>query len=112
MSIATNNSSSQQMGCIAKALDVLGDKWTPLIIKELTACPQSFSELEKGLVGISPRTLSHRMNKLHQEKIVEKKIYCEHPPRYSYCLTPKGADLQDIISSMANWSAKHRQDGC
>jgi DNA-binding HxlR family transcriptional regulator len=100
------------MGCIAKALSILGDKWTPLLIKELTACPQHFSELEKSLEGISPRTLSQRLTKLYEEGIVEKHMYCEHPPRYSYFLTDKGTDLQEILGSMADWSAKYREDVC
>jgi DNA-binding HxlR family transcriptional regulator len=98
----------QQTDCIAKALDILGDKWTPLLIKELTLCPQTFSELEQQLEGISPRTLSQRLNKLVDEKIVDKRLYCERPPRYSYQLSPKGTDLQTILQDMARWSAKYK----
>ena len=98
----------QKAGCIAKALDILGDKWTPLLIRELTLCPQTFSDLEKLLVGISPRTLSQRLSRLVDEDIVDKRMYCEHPPRYSYQLTPKGRDLQTILQDMARWSAKHK----
>ncbi|HPR10294.1 MAG TPA: helix-turn-helix domain-containing protein [Candidatus Saccharibacteria bacterium] len=95
-------------GCIAKALQILGDKWTPLLIRELTLCPQTFSDLEKLLIGISPRTLSQRLNMLVQEDIVDKRLYCEHPPRYSYQLSPKGRDLQTILQDMAQWSAKYK----
>ena len=112
MSLATINESAVKFGCIAKALTILGDKWTPLLIKELTVCPQHFSDLEKALVGISPRTLSQRLNKLHQQGIVAKHLYCERPPRFSYYLTETGTDLQQIIGSMADWSAKYREDVC
>ena len=112
MSANTLSSTTPKMGCIAKALTILGDKWTPLLIKELTECPQHFSDLEKSLTGISPRTLSQRLNKLVDEGIVKKHLYCEHPPRYSYYLTKKGTDLQDILSNMAEWSAKYREDIC
>lgn len=112
MSTNTLNVSAPKVGCIAKALTILGDKWSPLLIKELTDSPQHFSELEKALIGISPRTLSQRLNKLYEEGIVEKHLYCEHPPRYSYYLTDKGSDLQDIIANMASWSAKYREDAC
>lgn len=97
----------QKAGCIAKALSILGDKWTPLLIRELTLCPQTFSDLEKLLVGISPRTLSQRLNMLVEEGIVDKNMYCEHPPRYSYQLSPKGRDLQSILQDMARWSTKY-----
>ncbi len=98
----------QKAGCIAKALDILGDKWTPLLIRELTLCPQNFSDLEKLLVGISPRTLSQRLTMLVEQDIVDKRMYCEHPPRYSYQLTAKGRDLQTILQDMARWSAKYK----
>jgi DNA-binding HxlR family transcriptional regulator len=110
--VTLNNPSKQKTGCIAKALSILGDKWSPLLIKELTTCPQTFSDLEKVLVGISPRTLSQRLNKLVDEDIVEKRLYCERPPRYSYSLTTKGSDLQVILQDMAKWSAKYKSDRC
>lgn len=97
----------QKTGCIAKALCILGDKWTPLLIRELTLSPQTFSDLEKLLAGISPRTLSQRLNMLVEQDIVDKRLYCEHPPRYSYQLTKKGQDLQTILQDMALWSTKY-----
>ncbi|MCU0667068.1 MAG: helix-turn-helix transcriptional regulator [Patescibacteria group bacterium] len=109
---ALKKSINQKTGCIAKALAILGDKWSPLLIKELTTCPQTFSELEKILVGISPRTLSQRLNKLVDEDIVVKSLYCERPPRYSYSLTTKGSDLQVILQDMAKWSSKYKSDRC
>lgn len=108
MITATTPQELQKAGCIANALGILGDKWTPLLIRELTLCPQNFSDLEKLLVGISPRTLSQRLNKLVQQDIVDKQLYCEHPPRYSYRLTNKGKDLQAILQDMAVWSAKYK----
>lgn len=98
---------TKEPACILHALSVLGDKWTPLLVRELTRCPQTFSDLEKALEGISPRTLSQRLNKLVEDDIVTKSIYCEHPPRYNYSLTVKGADLQSILNDMAAWSQKY-----
>lgn len=108
MTTTTPIKQQHKTGCILKALEVLGDKWTPLLIRELTECPQGFSDLEKLLTGISPRTLSQRLNKLVDEDIVDKRLYCEHPPRYHYALTAKGADLQNIIKDMASWSQKYK----
>lgn len=101
------NQNYSEAGCIASALSVLGDKWTPLLVKELTVCPKKFSDLEKSLIGISPRTLSQRLDKLERNYIVAKNIYCEHPPRYQYALTKKGSDLQNILNDMAKWSEKY-----
>ena len=99
---------SESKECIEVALCILGDKWTPLLIKELTYCPQKFSDLEKTLAGISPRTLSQRLNKLVDYKIIVKQEYCQHPPRYTYKLTEKGADLRNILTKMAEWGDKYQ----
>ena len=93
--------------CIAGALLILGDKWTALIIREMTSCPQKFSNLEKNLKGISPRTLSQRLDKLIDHKIINKRIYCEKPPRYDYYLTKKGQDLKIILEDMVSWSDQY-----
>lgn len=93
--------------CILHALDIFGDKWTPLLVHEMTRCPQTFSDLEGALDNISPRTLSQRLNKLVEEGIVAKNMYCEHPPRYNYSLTAKGSDLQNILKDMAAWGRKY-----
>ncbi len=94
-------------GCIECTLSIIGDKWTPLIIRDLTVAGSSFCQLEKSLIGISPRTLSQRLNKLEEEDIINKSLYCEHPPRYRYELTKKGKELQIVIQQMANWGSRY-----
>jgi DNA-binding HxlR family transcriptional regulator len=94
-------------GCIKSALAIVGDKWTPLILSELTECPVSFSDLENRLDSISPRTLSQRLDMLQKEEIIKKQQYCEHPPRYKYQLTEKGRELKSVLQAMANWGNKY-----
>ena len=94
-------------GCIEKAVAIFGDKWSGPLVRELTECPKTFSELESTLPGISPRTLSQRLSKLEQEHILRKELYCEHPPRYKYNLTPKGSELKNILHHMAVWGSKY-----
>jgi DNA-binding HxlR family transcriptional regulator len=94
-------------GCMQEALKILGDKWTALILMELSSSSSTFSQLEVALSGISPRTLSQRLNKLESEDIVSKNCYCEHPPRYQYQITQKGKDLQSVLKKMADWGAKY-----
>lgn len=93
-------------GCIQSALAIVGDKWTPLILRDLHTAPQTFSDLETSL-QLSPRTLSQRLVKLEAEKIVAKRLYCPHPPRYEYYLTDKGRELLTIIRAMADWGERH-----
>jgi DNA-binding HxlR family transcriptional regulator len=102
-----NSLSDSKLGCINSALTILGDKWSPLLIKELTSGAKTFGDLEESLSGISPRTLSHRLEKLIHYQIVEKHCYCDHPPRYAYGLSIKGSELEGILRSMADWGARH-----
>lgn len=94
-------------GCLQHTLHILGDKWTALIIRDLTSQPAKFGDLEVSLRGISPRTLSQRLAMLEIEDIVVKRLYCEHPPRYQYELTSKGLGLQEILVKMAEWGETH-----
>lgn len=97
----------QRPGCMQAALKILGDKWTALILLELSESQATFSQLEVSLEGISPRTLSQRLNKLETEQIIARHQYCEKPPRYHYQLTQKGKDLQSVLKKMADWGAKY-----
>lgn len=99
-----------QSGCIAKSLKIIGDKWTGLIIRDLTSGAKRFSELEHSLTGISPRTLSQRLDVLELHQIISKKSYAEAPPRVEYALTVKGEELIPILKCMAEWGAKHSVD--
>jgi DNA-binding HxlR family transcriptional regulator len=94
-------------GCITAALHILGDKWSGLIIRELiTAGPRRFSELEQTLVGISPRTLSQRLDMLAACGILTKAT-TGTSSRVVYSLTPKGEDLTPILRAMIAWGDKY-----
>jgi DNA-binding HxlR family transcriptional regulator len=94
-------------GCIQSALSIIGDQWTGLLVRELTECPKTFSELQNALTGISPRTLSQRLDKLSHEQIIEKDLYCPRPPRYKYRLTQKGSELKEVIQKMSEWGERY-----
>lgn len=98
--------------CLKTTLEIIGDKWTGLIMGELIISNNTFSGLETALPNISPRTLSQRLDKLQESAIVEKRQYCEKPPRYKYVLTEKGAELQEVLSKMAEWGAKYHSVEC
>lgn len=96
-----------QEGCISKTLNAIGDKWTPLILREIAEGSQRFSVLEKNLDGISPRTLSQRLDHLVHEGVLTKKAYRQIPPKIEYSLTDKGHDLIPILRQMAKWGLKY-----
>lgn len=98
---------SSDTSCLQNTVEILGDKWTALIIYSLISGPQTFSDLEIGLAGISPRTLSQRLTRLVQENIITKDLYCERPPRYQYVLTEKGTELHKVLKNMHDWGAKY-----
>lgn len=93
--------------CVAAAVSIFGDKWTPLLIRALLGTTLRFSQLQEKTGGINPRTLSERLLKLEEEGIIKKVMYSEVPPRTEYSLTPKGEDLVPILQSMADWGEKY-----
>lgn len=94
-------------GCIAAAMEIVGNKWTALILRDLFSGPKRFCELEKSVGSINPRTLSQRLDDLENHGIVTRQSFAEVPPRTEYTLTPKGRDLQPILKQMAAWGTKY-----
>ena len=88
---------------IENTLQVIGSKWAVLIIRELMEGTRRFSELEKSLTGISPRTLSLRLASMEESGIVLRKVYPEVPPRVEYTLSPLGKTLEPVLKTMNSW---------
>jgi DNA-binding HxlR family transcriptional regulator len=85
---------------VAATSDLIGSKWTSLIVHDLSEGPRRFTQLEHACPGISPRTLSERLHMLELEGIVLRASYPESPPRVEYELTGKGVALLPIIEAM------------
>jgi len=88
-------------GCIAAAMEVVGKKWTALILRDLMEGPKHFCELERTIDNITPRILSQRLDELQSQGILVLN------PDSCYALTPKGNDLMPIIKQMASWGTKY-----
>ncbi len=101
-----------KIGCIATAMEIIGNKWTALILRDLFTGSKRFCELEKSVGTINPRTLSQRLDDLEEHGIITKKAYAEVPPRIEYTLTPKGRDLQPILEQMAAWGTRYYDGSC
>lgn len=97
-------------GCLSSCLEVLGNKWTALILRDLTTGPKRFTELERSLERISPRSLSQRLDALEKHCIVTKKQFAESPPRIEYTLTAKGQDFIPVLKQMADWGTKYYEE--
>jgi DNA-binding HxlR family transcriptional regulator len=85
---------------VAATAEIIGAKWTALLVHDLSEGARRFSELEHSCAGISPRTLSERLHALEDEGVVERRSYAESPPRVEYELTDKGQALLPIIAEM------------
>jgi DNA-binding HxlR family transcriptional regulator len=95
------------VGCVAAAMDIIGNKWTALLLRDLASGSKRFSELQKSIEGINPRTLSQRLDELERCQIITKASYAEVPPRIEYTLTPKGQDLVPVLRQMAQWGERY-----
>lgn len=88
---------------VAKTLKVIGSKWTMLLLHNLFEGKKRFGELQRALPGISPKTLSQRLQELEQEGIITKKVYAEIPLHVEYNLTEKGESLSGVFKSLEKW---------
>ena len=87
---------------IARTVDLLGDHWTPLVVREAFYGIRRFDEFQQEL-GIARNTLTDRLRHLVDERILEKRLYETEPPRYDYVLTEKGRDLFAVLAAMSAW---------
>ena len=95
---------------VAACAEIIGAKWTAILVHDMSEGARRFSELEHSCAGISPRTLSERLRWLEQEGVVERHSYPESPPRVEYELTEKGGALLPIIAEMRRFG--HEYLGC
>lgn len=88
------------------SLYMIGDKWTFLIIRELVRAKGKmlrYSEIKKGIDKISDKMLSQNLKRLEDEKLIEKKVFAQVPPRVEYSLTELGQTLTLVIRALFDW---------
>lgn len=93
---------------IARSLDVIGDRWTILILRDLVReGPRKFQDFERSLRRISPNTLSERLKRLEEAGIVARRFYEQHPPRAEYVLSEAGEELRPVLKALFQWGQRH-----
>jgi DNA-binding HxlR family transcriptional regulator len=103
--------SFERMSCsVAQCLEVIGEWWTMLIVRDLFLGVRRFDELQERL-GIARNVLAQRLAKLVEAEVIEKRAYQENPPRYDYVLTDKGRDLWPVLTAMRQWGDRHAAPG-
>ncbi|MCW5850075.1 MAG: helix-turn-helix transcriptional regulator [Anaerolineae bacterium] len=90
---------------VTKAAEILGERWTPLIVRNLLLRPHRFNELERGLPGISRSLLVQRLNHLERAGIVERKQTASGRSG-EYCMTQAGRELEGVVNALAEWGAR------
>jgi DNA-binding HxlR family transcriptional regulator len=107
----THTESASSFGCpVARTAQLMGNKWTPLIVRDLATGQRRFSELERSLIGISPKTLSERLKRLEEAEVVDRQCFAEVPPRVEYSLTEKGYALIPVIEQMRSFGTRWLPD--
>lgn len=92
-----------EMACsIARTLDVIGEPWSPLILRDVYVGINRFDQLQSDL-GISRKVLAQRLSWLAEQEVIERREYMSQPPRYEYVLTTKGQELCDLLLVMVRW---------
>jgi len=92
-------------------LELVGQRWTILILQELLRGHHRFAELQEQVEGIAPNLLSDRVKVLEENEEVERKVYRDHTPRAEDHRTQKGHELGIVAGALAVWGAKHLSDG-
>ena len=94
---------------LAKSLEVIGERWSLLIVRDVMNGNRRFSGIQESL-GVARNVLSARLQRLIDEEILERRAYQESPPRYEYFLTEKGIDLWPSLIALMGWGDRHSDD--
>ena len=92
---------------VACSLDLLGDRWTLLVIRDLMRGKHRFSEFVTSPERIPTNILAERLKRLEAAGLVEATAYTQHPPRFDYHLTERGWSLEPVMDAMARWGLAH-----
>ena len=92
---------------IANTLDLFGDKWTLLVIRDLFRGKSTYGEFASAEEKIPTNLLSERLKRLEAADIISSRVYQQHPVRYTYFLTKRGKDLGEVLLAVARWGKKH-----
>jgi DNA-binding HxlR family transcriptional regulator len=105
-----NKSDEREYCCpVGAAIDEIGGKWKPLILWALKDGKLRFNEINKNLQTITQRMLTKQLRELEKDKLINRKVYAEVPPRVEYSLTSKGESVIPILEALCNWGEEYCQ---
>ncbi|MHA0036454.1 winged helix-turn-helix transcriptional regulator [Deinococcus sp. PESE-13] len=92
---------------VREILERIGDKWTVLVIAELSPGPQRFRQLQRAIYGISQRMLTLTLRRLERDGLVSRTVKATVPPQVTYALTERGVSLTQVVRGLVDWSVQH-----
>ena len=95
-----------QVCSVARALEIVGERWTLLILRDALLGVRRFDDFQASL-GIARNVLTDRLGRLVEAGVLEKRAYSERPPRHEYRLTDKGRDLWPVVHALVTWGDRH-----
>jgi DNA-binding HxlR family transcriptional regulator len=96
----------RQLCPMALSLEIIGERWTLLIVRDLLVGPRKFQDLSDSL-GAAPGLLSRRLKLLEERGVIARRMYTDHPPRAEYALTEAGTELRAVVRALTIWGSKH-----
>src|SRR5512145_195745 len=92
---------------VACTLDVLGDRWSLLVVRDLVRGKRRYAEFLESPEGIPTNILADRLKRRAAQGVIRARRYSVHPPRVEYALTEKGEELRPILRAMVAWGVRH-----
>ena len=105
--MSTGKPFSRSACAIANSLDIVGDKWSLLVVRDLLHGKRTYGELARSPEGIPTNILAERLKRLESAGIIVSTPYQQRPVRYAYTLTPKGSALGEVLLAFVRWGKQH-----
>ena len=94
---------------VATTVQLIGNKWKLLILRNLLARPWRFNELRRDLEGISQKVLTESLRQMEEDGLITRTVYAEVPPRVEYALSELGGSMRPILASMEAWGKEYKE---
>lgn len=93
---------------VATTVQLIGNKWKLLIIRNLLASPQRFTEMKRTIPGISQKVLTDNLRALESDGLINREVFAEVPPKVVYSLSELGSTLRPILDAMVQWGNEYK----
>lgn len=96
---------------VATTVQLIGNKWKLLILRNLLSRPWRFNELQRSLEGISQKVLTASLRSMEKDGLITRTVFAEVPPRVEYALSPLGESMRPVLDAMERWGIDYKKNG-